>query len=497
MITYSELHSLPSSNGFLWYMFSMLVSSAAVIITIAHPSASLIFFLFLIIFVLIYSKPIIGIYLLTILYPIDSIFLSLNLRWPEYIRIYWVEILSIILLMVMILRYLVKYHSIDSNSLVAKTQSDRCVFLFFAAFVVWSTFTVFWSAYLDRALFGWFRFNCLFITMSFLVIYLDSYDKFVRLMTFYCCVAALFAFMAIYATYYAFLINYILLVTPNVSLSAQISLFNQTGGIFTPIVGMVVGYGLSSKHELAMFLLCGVGFALFLIKHYKSTWIKSVLVFLILLFETVIYQIFVKLSIISSFFVLVFICMVVSSWRKSIIVILACFVCLNVIALSCSQILRPFHMKNTESTVRKIKKASAESEYQSGSFSLRMRYWKRAIERIRESNGMGNGPDSLWRDVSCSPHAHNIVLTMAAEYGIPSVIFILGALFFIAKETYYQVFTRSKVNDNRWLLKIVLVATTLCALFEYFFDVFIWWQQLWYMLGLLLASLRLGPLKSS
>lgn len=497
MITYSELHSLPSSNGFLWYMFSMLVSSAAVIITIAHPSASLIFFLFLIIFVLIYSKPIIGIYLLTILYPIDSIFLSLNLRWPEYIRIYWVEILSIILLMVMILRYLVKYHSIDSNSLVAKTQSDRCVFLFFAAFVVWSTFTVFWSAYLDRALFGWFRFNCLFITMSFLVIYLDSYDKFVRLMTFYCCVAALFAFMAIYATYYAFLINYILLVTPNVSLSAQISLFNQTGGIFTPIVGMVVGYGLSSKHELAMFLLCGVGFALFLIKHYKSTWIKSVLVFLILLFETVIYQIFVKLSIISSFFVLVFICMVVSSWRKSIIVILACFVCLNVIALSCSQILRPFHMKNTESTVRKIKKASAESEYQSGSFSLRMRYWKRAIERIRESNGMGNGPDSLWRDVSCSPHAHNIVLTMAAEYGIPSVIFILGALFFIAKETYYQVFTRSKVNNNMWLLKIVLVATTLCALFEYFFDVFIWWQQLWYMLGLLLASLRLGPLKSS
>ena len=114
MITYSELQKLLSYNGFLWYLFLMMVSSIAIISTIAYPFASLIFFLFLTIFVLIYFKPMIGIYLLTLLYPIDSVFILLNLSWPDYIRIYWYEVLSIILLIVMILRYLVKYHSLDA-----------------------------------------------------------------------------------------------------------------------------------------------------------------------------------------------------------------------------------------------------------------------------------------------------------------------------------------------------------------------------------------------
>ena len=493
MITYSELQKLLSYNGFLWYLFLMMVSSIAIISTIAYPFASFVFFLFLTIFVLIYFKPMIGIYLLTLLYPIDSVFIMLNLSWPDYIRIYWYEVLSIILLIVMILRYLVKYHSLDGDSPIAKTNSDRWILFFFIAFVIWSISTVFWSDYLDRTLFGWFKFNCLFIYMSFIVIYLDSYEKFVRLMTFYCCVSAILTIAAIYATYHAFLINYALLVTSHLSLSVQVSLFNVPGKVLTFVSGMIVGTGLSSKHELAMFLLGGVVFALFLMKHYKSIWIRYTLLLLILLFETVIYLVFVKLSIVGSLIVLVFISLVFP-WRKSIVIILACFILLNVTAYSFSQILLPSHMKNRETTGMKIKKISGGSEYEDGSFLLRLRYWRKAIERIQESQGMGNGPDSSWWDISISPHAHNMILTMTVEYGMPGIFFILAALFIIAKDSYYQVFKIFQVNNNMWLLKLACVITTALAFFENSFDNSIWWPQLWYMVGLLWASLRLRPL---
>jgi hypothetical protein len=493
MITYSEVQKLVSYNGFLWYLFLMMVSSIAIISTIAYPFASLIFFLFLTIFVLIYFKPMIGIYLLTLLYPIDSVFIMLNLSWHDYIRIHWYQVLSIILLIVMILRYLVKYHSLDADSPIAKTYSDRWILFFFIAFVIWSISTVFWSDYyLDKTLFGWFKFNCLFIFMSFSVIYLDSYEKFVRLMTFYCCVSAILAIAAIYSTYHAFRINYALLVTSHLSLSVQVSLFNTAGTVLTFLSGMIAGTGLSSKHELGMSLMGGVFFALFLMKHYKSIWTRFTLLLLILLFEAVIYLVSVKLSIVGSFIALVFISLVFP-WRKSIVIILACFILLNVTAFSFSHILKPSHMKNRESSGIKIKMESGGGEYEPGTFQLRQRYWRRAIETIQESHGMGNGPDSSYEDIHISPHAHNLILSMTVEYGMPGIFFILAALFIIAKGSYYQVFKIFQVNNNMWLLKLACVITTALALFENSFDVHIWWPHLWYMVGLLWASLRLEP----
>ena len=493
MITYSELQKLLSYNGFLWYLFLMMVSSIAIISTIAYPFASLVVFLFLTIFVLIYFKPMIGIYLLTLLYPIDSLFIKLNLSWPDYIKIYWYEVLSIILLMVMILRYLVKYHRLDGDSPIAKTYSDRWILFFFIAFVIWSIFTVFWSDYLDRTLLGWFRFNCVFIFMSFIAIYLDSYEKFVRLMTFYCFVSGILAVAAIYSTYHIFLINYAFLMKSYFSLSVQVSLFNQPGNAYTFLKGMIIGYGLSSKQELAMSLLGGVVFALFLMKHYKSIWIRCIFLLLILFFETVIYQGFVQLSILGSFIVLILISMTVSPWRKSMILVLSCFIFLNVTAFTFSQILIPTHMKNRESTGIRIKMESGGSEYQPSSFPLRLRAWKRAIEKIRESHGLGDGPDSTYWDTRTSPHSNNILLTIVAEYGVPGILFIMAAFFIIARDNYCQIFKRVQVNNTIWLLKLSFVITTALALFVYSFDIYIWWPQLWYMVGLLWASLRLEP----
>lgn len=496
LITYSELQKplSYSHHGFLWCLFLMMVSSIAIISTIAYPFASFVSFLFLTIFVLIYFKPMIGIYLLTLLYPIISVFIKLNLSWPDYIQIYWYEVLSLILLLVMILRYLVKYHNLDGDSPIARTHSDRWILFFFVAFVIWSISTVFWSDYLDRTLFGWFQFNCLFVYISFIVIYLDSYEKFVRLMTVYCCVSAILAIAAIYSTFHVFLINYALLVTSHLSLSVQVSLFNRPATAATFLSGMVTGPGLSGKHELAMFLVGGVVFALFLMKQYKSIWIRYTLLSLILLLETVIYLVFVRLSIVGSLIVLVFISLVFP-WRKSIVIILACFILLNVTAYSFSQILKPSHTKNMESSGTEIKMESGGSEYEPGTLPLRKRYWRRAIERIQENYGMGDGPGSMNLSInpSISPNAHNMILTMIVEYGVPGMLFMLAGLFIIGKGSYYQVFKIFQANNHMWLLKLACVITTALALFENSFDVHIWWPQLWYMVGLLWASLRLEP----
>jgi hypothetical protein len=69
----------------------------------------------------------------------------------------------------------------------------------------------------------------------------------------------------------------------------------------------------------------------------------------------------------------------------------------------------------------------------------------------------------------------------------------MAALFIIAKDSYCQVFKIFQVNNNMWLLRLACVITAALALFEYSFDVLIWSPQLWYMVGLLWASLRLGP----
>jgi O-antigen ligase len=435
----------------------------------------------------------IAIYLLTLLYPMDGLFIKLNLNWADYIRIYWYEVLSIILFIVMLLRYLVTHHSLDGDSAIAKTNSDRWILFFLAAFVIWSISTVLWSDYLDRTLFSWFKFNCLFIYMSFILVYLDSYGKFVRLMTFYCSVSAILAIAAIYATYHAFLIKYGLLVTSHLSLSVEVSLFNRPGKVLDFLSGMIVGTGLSSKHELGMYLLGGVVFALFLMRHYKSIWIRCAFLLLILLLETVMFLVLVKLTILGSLIFLVSISLIVTPWRRSVAIILACFILLNVTAYSLSQTLMPSHMKHTESTGTNIEKASQGSEYSDYSYPYRARYWRRAMERIQESHGMGNGPDSSWWDIGISPHAHNLILTMAIEYGLPGVFFIVAALFLIARNSYYQVFRIFQVSNNIWLLKLACVITAGLALFEYSFDVLIWCPQLWYMVGLLWASLRLGP----
>jgi len=493
MTAYSNVHEFRNSKSFAWHLFSMLVSSIVVVVTIGWPYSYLILFLLLTIFVAISIRPMVGVYLLTLLYPIQSICFQLNFRWPRPITIYVVEILDVILLMVIILKYLSNYHRWDSTQWSKRPYPYVWIFYFVALFVVWSSFILLWCDYFEKGLLSWVQLNSSFVTIAFLITYLDSYDKFIRLMAFYCCVTAVFALMAICATYHAFLVEHVLLVNSKLSILGQVGLQNDVGRFVPEIVGMHTGLGLCSKHELSMLMTSSVLFSVYLIKHYKSSLIRSLLVIFILLYETIFYQSFSRVAMAGTFFVTGFLCLAVRSWRKWTVIVMASLIGLNLIGYYSSEIIKPAHMKSMESTMQRVTSVSSKSEFKRSSYAERVRIWRGTIERIQRSKGMGNGPGSLFEDPTFrQPHGHNIILTLAAEYGIPGAAIIILTLFFIGKRAYNSLFARSREENNLWLLQVAFVAAVIGALFQYSFDVQIFYQHLWYFIGLLLASLKVN-----
>jgi O-antigen ligase len=221
---------------------------------------------------------------------------------------------------------------------------------------------------------------------------------------------------------------------------------------------MLTGVGLSAKHELSMLLTGGIFFALFLMKLYDSLKIRCALLTLILLFMTIIYQVFSKLSIAGMFLVALFLCLAIPFWRKSIIWVVVILIVMNLAGLFCSLLIRPAHMKNMESTMQKVESATSESAFEGSSMGLRKYMWERTIERILQNKGLGSGPNSLMMDEAFnSPNGHNLLLTLAAEYGLPGVILILLFLLVIANSAYKSVFIETKVKNNLWLLQAVRI----------------------------------------
>jgi O-antigen ligase len=166
---------------------------------------------------------------------------------------------------------------------------------------------------------------------------------------------------------------------------------------------------------------------------------------------------------------------------------------MNLAGFFCSSLIRTAHMKNMESTLQKVEVVTSESEFAPNSLSGRKYIWERTIERIMQNKGMGSGPDSLMQDIAFHvPHGHNLLLTLAAEYGLPGAVLIFLFLLVIANSVYKSVFIEPKVRNNLWLLQAIFVAASLHALFVYCFDMPINRKQLWVMLGLLMASINVA-----
>ncbi len=477
---------------FLNLFFLLFLIMSSVLIQLSYPIGWFIFFICLALFVIIYVYPMIGIYTFILLYPLESIFFKITTVQPYKICIYFEEIFLLLLLFVMILRELNDRHKNPNNRSTYFQYFLKRINFFIALFLCWSIFTIFRSPHIIHALYDFYKFIGNLIIIAFLVRYVDNYHRLVHTAICVCCVAVIYSLSAVYATHWAFEYNLPLLKTSYFNLSLYISLFNQSAGFLAEVVGLIVGVGFSAKHELTLFLSSAILFTFYLFEVYNSVKIRITLLVLLLLYMTVIYQAFSRLSMVGLMFVLVFLCISNPSWKKYFIRILISFIILNVSGLLFSSMIRTEHMKNTESTQQKIKSVESKSKFAPSSLAIRFYIWEKSINRILQNNGLGTGPGSLTRDIAFGfPHSHNLALTLMAEYGIPGAAIIGILLFIIGVQTFRSVLIQPQKSYNFLLLQIILIGIIFHALFEYFFDVDIHSRHLWFNLGLLIATLSI------
>ena len=471
---------------------SLLLLASLTMMQVFYPFTCLIGFLCLAMSFVVFLKPLIGIYIFILLYPLASVTFTLSHpRAPAFVC--FEEIFTLLLFFVMILRQLSDHHQQPIHNKDYRKYTYKWYIFLLTLFFIWSIFTLIKPLYFPFALFGWWRFISSFVIMTYLLIYMDSYKKFIGVLIFYCFVSFIYALSAVYATNYAFLKNYELFHILNSFVSIRVALYNDASGILLQNVGLLTGVGFAPKHEAALLLSSGIFFAVFLMKLYESLKIRLVMVVLILLFIIIIYQVFSRISIAGMLIVPVFLCLAIPSWRKSIVGVFVILIVLNLAGLFGSSLIRTAHMKNMESDIQKIEVVASKSKYKASSLPGRIDIWQRSIERIVESKGMGSGPDSLWNDLAFSlPHAHNFVLTIAADYGLPGVVLILIFLIILANSSYKSILGGGTVNNHLWLLQVLCVSTSLHALFVYCFDMPIGRKHLWFMLGLLMASINLA-----
>lgn len=439
---------------------------------------------------IVFLRPVFGIYLFILLYPLDSIYFVVDTSESVKIRLYLETVLATLFLLVMIVRKLSERHRCPEYVPALRSFPVQWILFILALFMVWSLFTVSRSEYFTHSLLGWWRFISCFIVMMFMVLYLDGYDKILKILIFYCCVSVVYALSAIVATHYVFDVKYELFEIVGKGISIEASLFNSSGGAMKQHAGMITGIGLSNKHELSMLLMGGIFFSVFLMKVYRSVQMRCVFAIFLLLYITIIYQVFSRLSIAGMFLVAIFLCVAIPSWRKSMVWVLLALIAVNFAGFGGSQLIRPAHMKNMESTKKKIESVTSKSEFTPSSFAGRKHIWKKTIARIARNGGLGTGPDSLKADMTfISVTGHNLFLTLAAEYGLPGSMLVFLFFMIIACSSYKFIFVRSAVENDLWLLKVVCLGAVSHALFEYSFDLPISQKQLWFMLGLLMATI--------
>ena len=251
---------------------------------------------------------------------------------------------------------------------------------------------------------------------------------------------------------------------------------------------MLPGFGLSAKHEFSTFIVAGFFFSTYLFITVKN---KALYLFYLVASFTIFLSLFYgpsKLSLVGIIVAVLFVSIVCPSIRQHISLVIILLVFLNLFGLAASIYTRPLYLQIMEGSTQNIKVVNDDSEFEL-SLKGRIAIMKQAAQYIKQSNGMGIGPDMLSHDpIFTHVHGHNILITLFAEYGFPSIIciFILGTL--LVYRITPIITSQTCGQKTIFLMAIPMTASFLAILFEYSFDCFIWAPQLWILASLLWIS---------
>ncbi len=436
-------------------------------------------------------KPFLGACLLVCLHPLSAVFFKITQASSEQLILPY-SLAVLIILPAALLRSTEPLIATAKRSPKPPTPGFPLVIYCMALFACWSFYSLTWSDRPWLSLSGLIRMLLNFAATLYLATFVRTLRQLKILFALVCVTACVFAAAAGLATHHA---NEWKIALPGSlkhgTLEFHAALFNQAGGFNPSVVGMLTGFGLGGKHEVGMLMLAGSICALYLATQVQSGVLRTLLLAIIVACFSIIFQAFVKITLVAAGLLAAATTLAFPSWRKRLPEVLLAFLLLNAAALVIANQLRTQHMKNMESMSSRLSQATESGRYSVGSMAERWHIWENTGRRIVDSHGLGRGADSLNFDKTFGyHHGHNIFLTLGAEYGLPGTALVFVMLASVLLRSWKLLHCYTIPSDLRLAL---LTATLLlmAALFEGLFDVYVWMPALWTMLGLLLAAMKI------
>ena len=183
----------------------LLTSIVLVLVSFSHsyPILTPIFAFAVALLMILFLKPITGVYIWLFLFPFQTIYFAVSVYWHTHIHeTHFVELFAPIILPVLLVKAL---QGRSEPSLRAPVPAEfKWVYFFSAAFICWSLISLLISPLPAEITINWWVLICNFPLCAFLILNLDEYDKFVRLIIFFCIVAAISSIIAIYSNYHEY-----------------------------------------------------------------------------------------------------------------------------------------------------------------------------------------------------------------------------------------------------------------------------------------------------
>jgi O-antigen ligase len=152
---------------------------------------------------------------------------------------------------------------------------------------------------------------------------------------------------------------------------------------------------------------------------------------------------------------------------------------------------RPYHERVVFAQSQRVGAVKSPSKFKVSTMAARMYYWEQSVERCLKSPWVGRGPDALLNDITyVMPHAHNVLIGVAVDYGIPAGVSALAVFALAFWRGIVAVLKNALPTCPDCMAAAATFSAFAVAFFDYSFDSFIWAPQLWVLLGVFLAATR-------
>jgi len=367
----------------------------------------------------------------------------------------------------------------------------RGLFLCLAGALAWGTVSLLWLPHTLQSAVNWGRFASNLILICYVVLVLKNINQIERTLQLLFLVSLVVGVSALIADSKAFYLDRFFVAPGGGGALIRISLFNKAAGVATDAIGMLVGWGLTSKHSFGMCMFAGLCVVPFLLLRARTHLSRTLLVAGGLFLSCMLFHGPNKLTIVGGMSIPLLMCVPSRRYRIILPSLALLIVLLVAVGLVVGVMLRPGFTTRRDKGVGNADKITDASRYEFGSINYRLSIWQHTMRRSVGSRFIGCGAGSLREDfMTTSLFPHNLPLQLLHDYGLPGLLFIGGLILAICRGAFLLLYEKTPCGEEKRLLLFCLLLAALVLFFETLFDVQAWESQIWVHLALLWAAIR-------